>query len=1207
MESRRINAYLDLIEKLLKSPSEDALGLLKANQDLLGSEFVKSCFIVSQDLDQQGLRKQAAWLRQIATQLTPSTQSRNHDSNDAELAFLLQLLQLQQDVLQGDSDPSAVHSLIRTRLSCVNPNLGQLLRQWFYDAILTSDLLHKLAIARLTGALGNSLLQFTHGSPKIYKELAAAAYSLALQVIREAELPEEWASFMNNLGVAFYDLSEHSEKKQEMLAKAIEAYNNALRVRTESDYPRLWAMTTTNIGNAYLRFAHGKENPSEMLEKAISALTSTLRIFSEHKYPKDWAIINNNLGTPYTELAKYSQNPLLQFEKAVIAYTNAFMVISKDTEPKSWAILSTNLGNTYRDMARFTRTPCESLENAKSSYANALIVFTEQEHPQAWARTCDNLGKTYMAMAEYKWFPREALEQAIACFINALRVRTEADYLHEWASTSSHLSDAYRKLSDYSENPIEVIEKSIATDSSVIRTSASLVNGEVFAASANCNLGLDYIALARYSRHPREPLQKAIAAFLAWLKVFTEHDRPIEWASIHIELSNAYHELSGHSDDARELLEKALHGYNCALRIFTRAEHSEDWANVNHGLGNIYRGLAAYSENPAVMNENAMVAYVKALSEFDPINRSLQCLRTAATLADLGYSIGLFDIATEYYSLAITAVENIRLSALTPAHKSEVISRYIEVYGNLVQIYVSQERYDKALEVADRSKARNLVELLANRDYMPRGEIPPEVVSRLRSLRNAIVRAERKIIRGPGETIHETARQILDEGGTGELSKLKQELNKLIDDQIKGKDPSFTLERVNPLCFSQLQNILPDEKAALVSWYFARDELVAFIFTKDATHPICHRYRTLPFSFLTDEISAYLKLYASNPSKWRQSLDDTLQHLSNLLEIESIASSVAQVAPKADQLILVPHRLLHSLPLQCLPFGQSKNTLLDQFPRGVRFMPSLQVMQIVQPRYQQSNHSLFAIQNPGNDLNYSDLEVKCIVKNFASHSFVLNHDAATREGLLSRADVLAQSQYIHFACHGTFNLQSPALSSLKLTGSPSQCDSGDSEADDKDALTLLDIFELDLTQTNLVTLSACETALTEQNSLSDEFTGLSSGFLYAGANSVVGSLWKVDDISTSLLMTKFYATLMEKYTDGHSTDIAATLSFAQRWLRDLTREDAIVELQNMIADLPPCQRNKYSHDIIELEQCYGSDECPFGSPIFWAAFCVVGQ
>ena len=62
---------------------------------------------------------------------------------------------------------------------------------------------------------------------------------------------------------------------------------------------------------------------------------------------------------------------------------------------------------------------------------------------------------------------------------------------------------------------------------------------------------------------------------------------------------------------------------------------------------------------------------------------------------------------------------------------------------------------------------------------------------------------------------------------------------------------------------------------------------------------------------------------------------------------------------------------------------------------------------------------------------------------------------------------------------------------------------------------------------DLVTLSACETALGKVAN-GDDVIGFARGFLYAGTNSIVSSLWQVDDRATSILMQEFYKNLKKK-------------------------------------------------------------------------------
>ncbi|MBQ0090652.1 MAG: CHAT domain-containing protein [Prevotellaceae bacterium] len=69
-------------------------------------------------------------------------------------------------------------------------------------------------------------------------------------------------------------------------------------------------------------------------------------------------------------------------------------------------------------------------------------------------------------------------------------------------------------------------------------------------------------------------------------------------------------------------------------------------------------------------------------------------------------------------------------------------------------------------------------------------------------------------------------------------------------------------------------------------------------------------------------------------------------------------------------------------------------------------------------------------------------------------------------------------------------------------------------------LTSLEISKLDLSNTNLVVLSACQTALGDI--ISDGVSGLQRGFKKAGVQTIIMSLWPVDDKATQMLMTEFY-------------------------------------------------------------------------------------
>jgi len=134
-------------------------------------------------------------------------------------------------------------------------------------------------------------------------------------------------------------------------------------------------------------------------------------------------------------------------------------------------------------------------------------------------------------------------------------------------------------------------------------------------------------------------------------------------------------------------------------------------------------------------------------------------------------------------------------------------------------------------------------------------------------------------------------------------------------------------------------------------------------------------------------------------------------------------------------------------------------------------------------------------------------------------------EAATTEALRQES---SDVDVLHLACHAHFRSDNPLFSSLKL---------GDGW------FTARDAYKLKL-NCGLVTLSACETGM---NAVApgDEVMGLVRGFLYAGSQTVMMSLWTVDDEATTELMTSFYRELAK--TNSPATALrAAQLKLLQQ-------------------------------------------------------------
>jgi CHAT domain-containing protein len=181
-------------------------------------------------------------------------------------------------------------------------------------------------------------------------------------------------------------------------------------------------------------------------------------------------------------------------------------------------------------------------------------------------------------------------------------------------------------------------------------------------------------------------------------------------------------------------------------------------------------------------------------------------------------------------------------------------------------------------------------------------------------------------------------------------------------------------------------------------------------------------------------------------------------------------------------------------------------------------------------------------------------------------------------GAIRGADV------VHLACHGHFDVAAPERSRLVLAD-------GDLAVTDMLSARLLE-------GVRLVIASACESGAADVTRLPDEATGLPAALLQAGAAHVLGTLWPVSDLSAALLVSRVAEACLDP-----GADPAAELATAQRWLRELARDEALTAARRLVGDAG-ASRPELEDDLAWLE--LAAPDRPFAAPRHWAPFVLFG-
>lgn len=435
---------------------------------------------------------------------------------------------------------------------------------------------------------------------------------------------------------------------------------------------------------------------------------------------------------------------------------------------------------------------------------------------------------------------------------------------------------------------------------------------------------------------------------------------------------------------------------------------------------------------------------------------------------------------------AVEILEAQRSSLSLDTTKLGFVSDKLSVYRDLIDLFVAQNQPERAIEYSERAKARALVDLLASRE----NETLPKGNANLQSLVASINDVENTLA---SVVVNDQRQRAVTRG-----------LLRKYQDSLNSVAPEFTsLRVVTSPSIAQLQASL-QEGEGLLEYFGDGDDLWVFVLSHQGVSAAKLSAEGL------ETLVARVRSDLQNPES--NGFVRSSRQLYN-----SIIEPIEERLRGFKRLTVVPHGSLHYVPFSALYDGQQY--LLDKLE--LRVLPSASVMQFLGRGSELASKSMLVLGNPdlgdpSMDLPGAQVEAVNIAKMQPGSDILLRENA--NETLL-KANA-GQYRYLHIASHGIFNPEAPMKSALLLSES----------ATDDGQLSVAELFDLRL-NADLVTLSACETALGEVTG-GDDVIGFTRGFLYAGAESIVSSLWKVSDAATNSLMQSFYSTLPDQGKSG---------------------------------------------------------------------------
>ena len=972
------------------------------------------------------------------------------------------------------------------------------------------------------------------------------------------------------------------------------AENHALAVRhgkravagySRATMPEYWADAQNLLGEILL--GDPTRAASQDTDAAIACFDRALEVRSPQRNVAAWARTLCRRGVAFD--TRRSGDRGENEEAALRCFTEALDRLSTADAPELWAELHDCAAVTLQH--RQIGDPAEDAERALHHLNQCLTVWTRERFPRDWARTQCAIGALHDNRIGGD--PRKNHEKAIRHFRQALEVTTPEADPSEWGQGQRSLGIAYSRLARVTgrDEHYDLADEHLSAGLRVRTrdrfphewaiTVEALVATRCLRAGAPAAVFEDGLRLLDQAAEVHTELGDQAAL---------DTNRMVKR-----DLRRRYDEATGTTRDDDPGKSEAIAEARSILAANPVETAPRQHKSVAVQLGGLLAGTGRWAE--------AAEAFVTAISADERLVSGVVTRAGRETRSEVGlitqraaYALARAGRLED----AVVALERGRARILGDRLGAEVtiagrpgLDRLRTAAPSLAEEYVRARTRLGAAQAADSSGSIGDRHALFEKP----DTVPPVggVAARIREARLRLDDVVRRI------------REVGGFAGFGELADL--------DTVLAAAEPGCPLVYLATAEWGTVMLVVsaaPDGPAVQVVWSdFTDDDATNLLMrsgTDDGLFPFANGYMMRQMNLVETKFADGNSALTVGPlfgpgvtQRTGREEDGGMWRLG-----ERVVAPLAETLRRLDaaEVRLVVCGQLGQFPVHTAPLhaGTDADCLLDSV--DVAFVPSARVLLHARARASEEwpPPTFGSLANPrpqSAPLVYAEHEVRRIGALFVQAEVRVGAEA-TREAALS---AFRHASYVHLACHGSYQLgdYSPYL-----------------ELEEGAELTLADLLrEQPFAAARLVTLSACQTAIPSTEAMrSADVDGLPSALLAAGVPAVVATLWPVDDLSTTLLMERFY--LYHLYGDPAAQDGPLpphrALSRAQRWLAHVTAAELTrffeqqPSLRQDIENLPSgprypaatAARNALRFGVMDPA------ERPFAESWFWGPFVLLG-